>query len=269
MVRDGEPGLQVYLLRRHEQASVLGGAWVFPGGKVDAADADPALQTHIDLPAQALQARLAESELTFAAAAALHVAAAREVFEECGVLFAHGPAAQLPLNAPRDADFGALLREHALQLNTATLRPWSRWVTPVQSLFLNTRRFDTRFFIAALPEGQQPEPDARESSDGCWFTPREALQRYWDGQMLLVPPQLMSLAHLARHADTAELLAAAAARAPHCVRPEVFDHEGARAIAYPGDPAHPEPGPVMPGPLRLVQRGARMEPAGGLADFLN
>ena len=104
VVRDGTAGLEVYLLRRHEQSSVLGGAWVFPGGKVDAADADPALLAHIDLPADALQARLGEAELSAPAAAALHVAAAREVFEECGVLFAHGPASALPLQAARDSD---------------------------------------------------------------------------------------------------------------------------------------------------------------------
>ena len=267
MVRDGEPGLQVYLLRRNERASVLGGAWVFPGGKVDAADADPALQAHIDLPPDELQSRLGEPELDDAAAAALHVAAAREVFEECGVLFAHGPASALPLQAVRDGDFGALLRAHGLQLNTGTLRPWSRWVTPVQALFVKTRRFDTRFFIAALPEGQQAVPDAQEAIDGRWFTPRDALTQYWAGQMLLVPPQLMSLVHLAGYGDTATLLADAAVRQPHCVRPEVFDHEGARAIAYPGDPQHPQPDRLMPGPLRLLQRGERMEPAGGFADF--
>lgn len=267
VVRDGAAGLEVYLLRRHEQSSVLGGAWVFPGGKVDAADADPALQAHIDLPADALHARLGEAGLDASAAAALHVAAAREVFEECGLLFAHGPAGALPLGAPRDSDFGALLRAHGLRLNTGTLRPWSRWVTPVQALFVKTRRFDTRFFIAALPEGQQAVPDAHEAVDGRWFTPRDALAQYWAGQILLVPPQLMSLVHLAGYADTGTLLAAAAARQPHCVRPEVFDHEGARAIAYPGDPLHPERERVMPGPLRLLQRGERMEPAGGFAAF--
>lgn len=267
MVRDGEAGLEVYLLRRHERSSVLGGAWVFPGGKVDAADADPLLRAHIDLSPDELQARLGEAELNPTEAAALHVAAAREVFEECGVLFAHGPAAQLPLQAARDGDFGALLRTHGLRLNTGTLRPWSRWVTPAQALFVKTRRFDTRFFIAALPGGQQAVPDAHEAVDGRWFTPRDALGQYWAGQVLLVPPQLMSLAHLAGYTDTATLLAAAAVRQPHCVRPEVFEHAGARAIAYPGDPLHPQPERVMPGPLRLLQRGERMEPPGGFAEF--
>ena len=267
MVRDGTAGLEVYLLRRHERSNVLGGAWVFPGGKVDAADADPALRAHIDLPAGELHARLGEAELGPEAAAALHVAAAREVFEECGVLFAHGPAGALPLQALREADFGALLRTHGLRLDTGTLRPWSRWITPVQGLFIKTRRFDTRFFIAALPPGQQARHDEHEAVDGRWFAPREALRQYWDGQLLLVPPQLMSLAHLAGYADTAALLTAAAARLPHCVRPEVFDHEGGRAIAYPGDPLHPQGERVMPGPLRLLQRGARMEPPGGFEEF--
>lgn len=269
MVRDGEPGLQVYLLRRHERSNVLGGAWVFPGGKLDLSDAHAALQAHIDLPAQELHQRLGEADLARAGAVALHVAAAREVFEECGVLFVHGAAQSLPLQAPRDGDFGALLRQHELRLDTGTLRPWSRWITPVQSLFMNTRRFDTRFFIAAIPPGQQAVPDAHEAIDGRWFTPREALTEYWAGKIMLVPPQLMSLVHLAGYSDSATLLAAAAARLPHCVQPEVFDHEGTRAIAYPGDPRHPLRERVMPGPLRLLKRGERMEPAGGFANFFD
>lgn len=265
MVRDGPDGLEVFMVRRHERSNVLGGAWVFPGGKVDAADA--ALGAHLDLPGPALQARLGEDDLDAAAAAALHVAAAREVFEECGVLFAHGEAAALALQAGRDSDFGALLQTHALQLAAGALLPWSRWITPVQGLFIQNRRFDTRFFVAALPAGQVALHDAHEAVESGWFTPRAALAQYWEGRIVLIPPQLMSLAHLAGYADADALLASAATRRPHCVQPRIFEAEGGRAMAYPGDPQHPQPERVMPGPLRLLQRGPRMEPPGGFAEF--
>lgn len=270
MVRDGGEGLEVFMIRRHERSNVLGGAWVFPGGKVDAADGDAAWQARLDLPDAALQARLGEGGLDARAAAALHVAAAREVFEECGVLFVQGLQGEgkaLPATAPRDADFGALLDTHGLQLSAAALRPWSRWITPVQSLFITTRRFDTRFFVAALPAGQQARHDAHEAVDGRWFTPRAALAQYWEGLIVLIPPQLMSLAHLAAYPSTEALLADAAARRPHGVQPEMFECEGGRAIAYPGDPQHSRGERVMPGPLRLLQRGTRMEPPGGFDEF--
>lgn len=268
MVRDGEVALEIFMVRRNERSNVLGGAWVFPGGKVDLADADAALhRQHLDLPTPMLRHRLGETDLTDAAAGALYVAAAREVFEECGVLFAQEGAAAVAAQAPREGDFGALLHAHTLRLSADTLRPWSRWVTPPNGMFIRNRRFDTRFFIAALPPGQQARHDACEAVDGRWFTARAALTQYWEGQLMLAPPQLMSLCHVGTYADTATLLAAAAARPPYCVRPEVLEIEGGRALAYPGDPQHPAPERVMPGPLRLLQRGARMEPPGGFAEF--
>lgn len=268
MVRDGPAGLEVFMLQRHAGSDVHGGSYVFPGGKVDAADAAPALHAHLDLAPAELRARLHEPELDDDASVALHVAAVREAFEECGVLFARGEAG-LPADAraPADERFDARLARHGLQLSTAALLPFARWITPENSVSSPGKRFDTRFFVAALPEGQAATHDNHEAVHSVWMRPRDALQRYWDGEIVLVPPQIMSLAQLSRAPDVAGLLAETAARRPHTVRPHVCQIDGVVTMAYPGDSLHAERERVMPGPLRLLVRGRRFEPVDGFDGF--
>ncbi|MDI3382127.1 NUDIX hydrolase [Xenophilus aerolatus] len=269
MVRDGPAGLEVFMIQRHAGSDVHGGSYVFPGGKVDAADAAPALHARLDLPPETLRVRLHEPGLDATAAAALHVAAVREAFEECRVLFADADAGTRAraLAAPPAEAFDALLARLDLRLATAALRPFSRWITPENSVSSPGKRFDTRFFVAALPEGQNATHDNHEAVHSAWLRPRDALQRYWDGVIVLVPPQIMSLAQLSRAPDVATLLAQTDARAPHLVRPHVCQVDGVTTMAYPGDPLHAEATRVMPGPLRLFVRGRRFEPAEGFAGF--
>lgn len=261
-------GLQVLLLRRHGQAAVLGGAHVFPGGKVDTADAavDPTL--HLDQPPAALHASLGEPGLEVSAACALYVAAVREAFEECGVLMVQGT----PKLQPRDNElpFNDMLARHQLCLITLDMAPWSRWITPVVPSMNNmaNSRFDTRFFVAALPAGQTALHDGHENTESVWLAPREALQRYWDGTITLAPPQIMSLAHLSRHADTAGVLHAARQRRPPVIQPEPIQIDGMRAVCYPGDTSHPISERALPGPTRLVWRNERFEPLEGLEALL-
>jgi 8-oxo-dGTP pyrophosphatase MutT (NUDIX family) len=268
LLRDGPGGLEVFLLRRHGLSEVLGGAYVFPGGKVDAEDAEWAAHTD-DAPAH-LQALLAEPELSPVTATALFVTAIREVFEETGVLFADvdAAAARATWAALRTGPrFGELLQGRGIRLTASALQPWSRWITPTLPS-VSRKRFDTRFFIATVPPGQQPTHDAHEATESVWLGPRSALQQYWDGAIELAPPQIMSLAHLARHASVASVLQAARARTPPCIRPQPFDIAGERVLCYPGDPWHGEPVQVLPGPTRLHFRNRRFEPAAGLAILL-
>jgi len=271
MVRDGTDGLEVFMVQRHAASNVHGGTYVFPGGKVDAADAAPAVQARLDLPPATLQARLHEAGLDADAATALHVAAVREAFEESGVLFARGADAALAAARAQGAaaPFASLLGHHGLQLATAALHPFSRWITPANSPTSPGRRFDTRFFVAALPAGQEARHDNHEAVHSVWLRPRDALQRYWAGEIVLVAPQIMSLAHLSRAPDVASLLADTAARAPHTVRPHVCEADGLVTMAYPGDPLHAERARVMPGPLRLQVHGRRIEPVEGFAAFFD
>src|SRR5687768_9400886 len=134
MLRDGRHGLEVFLLKRHGLSDVLGGAYVFPGGKVDLADAHAQLLAHLDTPAAALHAALNEPQLDLPAAAALYVAALREAFEETGVLYASGAGAKHAASATSLSREGRAFDEvvalSGLKLAASALQPWSRWITP-------------------------------------------------------------------------------------------------------------------------------------------
>jgi 8-oxo-dGTP pyrophosphatase MutT (NUDIX family) len=264
LLRDAPAGLEVFLMKRHGLSDVLGGAYVFPGGKVDAADAEVDMAAHGDQPASALHAGLGEAGISETTAAALYVAALREAFEESGVLFAQGGASaqQAAARLREGVGFNAMLAQEALRLQTSAILPWSRWITPVRPSVMN-KRFDTRFFVAAVPGGQVARHDDFETTESLWLSPREALLQYWAGQIELAPPQIMSLAHLARHPAVDSVLAAARARRPPVIQPESFDDEGERMICYPGDARHTVREQALPGPTRLCYRNRRFEPLSG------
>jgi 8-oxo-dGTP pyrophosphatase MutT (NUDIX family) len=267
LLRDAPGGLEVFLMKRHSLSDVLGGAYVFPGGKVDAADAELDMAAHLDQPPAALHAGLNEAGISETSAGALYVAALREAFEECGVLFAQGgvaaePAAQAAALLRDGASFNAVLAQMALRLQTRAILPWSRWITPVRPSVMN-KRFDTRFFVAAVPGGQVARHDNFETTESIWLSPREALLQYWAGQIELAPPQIMSLAHLARHGAVDSVLAAARDRRPPVIQPESFDDDSGRVICYPGDERHSVRETALPGPTRLFYRNKRFEPASG------
>jgi 8-oxo-dGTP pyrophosphatase MutT (NUDIX family) len=268
LLRDAPGDLEVFLLRRHGQSEVLGGAYVFPGGKVDPEDAEWA--DRLDAAPQELHARLGEPALRPEDAAGLFVTAIRELFEETGLLLADVTPQQARTawaalrQGPR---FDELLGPAGIRLTAGALHPWSRWITPTLSS-VTRKRFDTRFFLATVPEGQEPGHDTHEATASVWLPPREALRRYWEGQIELAPPQIMSLTHLARHRSAASVLQAARAGPPPCIRPEPRDVDGQRVLCYPGDPWHSQREQVLPGPTRLTWRNQRFEPDAGLAILL-
>ena len=272
-------GLEVFLLRRHTASAVLGGAYVFPGGKLDAADCAPALHAHFDRSPQALHQSLGEPGIDVHTAAGLYAAAVRESLEECGVLYARArnqdtlahdaqQRQQWQKQLHAGEAFVDVLQNANLSVDTQYLAPWSRWITPVQPSVTN-KRFDTRFFVAALPEGQAPIHDNVEAVDSVWVTPRDGLHRYWAREIALAPPQIMTLVSLTRFHSVAEVLHAAKSRKPPCVLPEPFDENGVRTICYPGDPRHSVRERALEGPSRLRFVDGRFEPHGGLDVFLN
>ena len=278
---DPQKGLQVFLLRRHTASAVLGGVYVFPGGKLDEADCSLDLHRNLDASPQVLHRALGEPDLPVHTAVGLYVAAVREVLEECGVLYArvgttfntaknvHGAAErqQWQHALHGGASFAHVLHSAGLCVDTQQLAPWSRWITPIQPSVTN-KRFDTRFFIAVLPEGQHPIHDNVEAIDSVWHTPMDALQSYWAGEVPLAPPQIMTLVSLLPYAHTCEVLAAAKAQTPPVVLPEAFDEDGLRNLCYPGDPRHSVAQRAMPGPTRLRFVAGRFEPIGGFEEFL-
>jgi 8-oxo-dGTP pyrophosphatase MutT (NUDIX family) len=271
MLRDAAQGLEVFLLKRHGLSDVLGGAYVFPGGKVDRTDADPEVLALLDRAPSQLKATLNEPELQEADAAALFVAAVRESFEESGVLFAKQATNEIARNAwdlmREGRSFDETVEQMGLTLATGELVPWSRWITPVIGGVVR-KRFDTRFFLARVPHGQVPRHDERETTHSVWLSPREALRQYWNREIELAPPQIMSLAHLSRHTGAASVIAEAASRAPPLVHPEPFIDDGVRVVCYPGDAQHSVRERALPGPTRLRHVDGRFEPEGGFEALL-
>ena len=273
-----QKGLEVFLLRRHTASAVLGGAYVFPGGKLDEADCASDLHAHLDASPQALHSALGEPDLDAHTAAGLYVAAVREVLEECGVLYArsHDHQALAHDSVQRQhwqhalhggQAFVDVLQSAGLRVDTQHLAPWSRWITPLQPSVTN-KRFDTRFFIAVLPPGQHPVHDNIEAIDSVWLSPREALDRYWAGDLSLAPPQIMTLVSLLSHSCTTDVLNCARQQTPALILPEPFDDEGVRTLCYPGDSRHSVSLRAMRGPTRLRFVAGRFEPDGGFEQFL-
>ncbi len=214
---DGAAGvcLEVLMVRRSLQASFMPGAYVFPGGAVDAADESAAALACCDEPAAALASRIGEVTEVGAKALGFAVGALRECFEECGLwLMAHAratpPAEQLLALRARlhgGEPFPSLASEAGWPLCTSVLQTWSHWVTPLGV----PKRFDTLFFVAQAPLGQVPSVDAGETTTLAWVHPPAALAAHARGEFpmefatvrtveSLVPWATRGAASLLRHA---------------------------------------------------------------------
>jgi 8-oxo-dGTP pyrophosphatase MutT (NUDIX family) len=208
-------GVEVYLLLRTQALEFAPGAGVFPGGSVDARDADPSIaETGWTGPAPADFGHLLGVPAD--RARALVCAAVRETFEESGVLLAGpSPAELVPDSADLAQDRRALLdgslslsellSRRGLLLRADLLTPWARWITPEVS----PRRFDTWFFAAALPARQQAGLAAAgpgESDSGTWWRPAAALEAARAGQITLLPPTAVTLAELTAYQDVPGIL---------------------------------------------------------------
>lgn len=266
LLRDDPTGLRVLLLERPSEDRVLAGARVFPGGKLDSEDADDALLARFDVAPESLHARLGEPGLDPREAAALYVAAVREAFEETGVLLARDVdetrAEQARALRREGLGFGEVLERLDVSLDASLMEPWSRWITPKVPAMMR-RRFDTRFFAARLPEGQVAVHDPSEAVAADWMGPREAIERYWSGEIDLAAPQIMTLAHLARFDRVQAALSHAASRVPPLICPESLQTPTGRVVCYPGDPRHPVGARAMPGPTALLFENNRFRPEAG------
>lgn len=182
VLRDGPAGAEVLMVRRSLQASFMPGAYVFPGGAVDAADGSTAAEAQATETAAQLAQRIGRVLQVGDAALAYAVAALRECFEECGLWLGADDADPARLQSLRTRLHGgealaALAREAALPLHTALLQPWSHWVTPVGV----PKRFATLFFVVPAPRGQQPTVDAGETTTLEWVRPAAALEAHVRG----------------------------------------------------------------------------------------
>lgn len=263
MLRDAPRGLEVFLVKRHGLSDVLGGAYVFPGGKLDPSDSLLNPVDHLDQDPNLLHSSLGESGIDTRTATGLYVAALREAFEESRVLFSQDEiTARAALRQDKHIPFNDMLVALQVRLQTREVLPWSRWITP-RTPTVSNKRFDTRFFVAAVPHKQEATHDDHEATASVWIPPREALEQYWNHQLELPPPQIMTLAHLGRHHSVASVMQAALCARPSLILPESFDENGIRILCFPGDPAHSVKQRAMPGVSRLLYKNRRFEPVHG------
>jgi 8-oxo-dGTP pyrophosphatase MutT (NUDIX family) len=213
--RTGRP-FEVYVIRR-VAAMAFGGNYAFPGGGVDPSDA----KVRLDWVGPTADEWAPRLGVPADRAQAIVCAAGREVFEEVGVLLA-GPtpdtvvgdvsgdeweAARTALER-HELGFADLLSGRGLALRADLLASWGRWITPE----FEPRRFDTHFFVAALPEGQRTRDVSTETDHVEWVTPAEVLARADAGEIRLLPPTRVTLTGIAACADIPAVFAAAAER---------------------------------------------------------
>jgi recombination protein RecT len=229
LLRDAGPGPQVLLMRRHGSSGFVPGAWVFPGGRVDAADSGPALFERIrGLPNPPDPG------------VAYWTAALRELFEETGVLLARTRAGDWAPDSTTSRRIDGLRRR--LLEGTATLQDAlvgqdlvldageavhiAHWITPV----VEPRRYDTQFFAAALPPGRSVAADSREMTEAIWLTPEEALERFEQGTLPMVFPTVKTLAMLRGYGSVAHALDALRGREVPAILPRLVRTERGVAI---------------------------------------
>lgn len=227
VVRPGAAELEVFLMRRQASMAFAAGMYVFPGGGVHEADAEP-------LPWLGPEAAhfAARFRCSVDTAHSLVVAAARETFEETGVLIAgadeHSVVSDVaPYHDARAAleahelTFSEFLRENGLSLRADLLGAWAHWITPR----FEPRRFDTRFFAAVLPAGQRIDSVSDEADVSGWLPLSEALALVERGEAAMMPPTRVTCGELAR--ESAEtVLAAATARSIETIEPRLVELNG-------------------------------------------
>ena len=219
LLRDGAGGLEVLMQQRHEAVGDFSGALTFPGGKVVPADSSAAVRTRADG-----SETHSDDELAYAASAV------RETFEECGVLLARqtagGPLiggdavtntfADRPALDAEDLALGDFLSKHDLRLALDRITPWSHWITPVFA----PRRYDTWFYVAALPDGQVADAESGETAEMIWIRPQAAVDAAEVGDRSLYLATRLNLLELIPFATVDDVLAHARGKDIRVAQPE-------------------------------------------------
>jgi 8-oxo-dGTP pyrophosphatase MutT (NUDIX family) len=219
LLRDTD-GIEVFMLRRTKAAAFAGGMYVFPGGKVDAADG--------------------EGDESYA------IAAIRECYEEAGVLLATDQNGIMVTDGhpaldhrqevyDGSIDLRELCTKHQLSPAVDNLVWISHWITPVGE---SPRRFDTRFFIAVAPPSQASKHDDNETIASAWVSPRDALRRQELGELTMMPPTIKNLEFVAAHANSASAMESARKLArPTAIMPRLRKDADGRitSVSLPGD----------------------------------
>jgi 8-oxo-dGTP pyrophosphatase MutT (NUDIX family) len=247
LLRDIGKDLEVCVMQRSNESSFMGGAVVFPGGRVEPSDATWA--GHVI----AATGRWSDEEGN-----AARVAACREALEEVGIVLTAG-------DAPSSATIAALracttaeslkqaMAENGLAFDLSALHPLSRWVTPEAE----KRRFDARFFLARAPRGQEGSIDAKEATRVFWATPTSLLDDFEKGAIALFPPTHRTLEGLSEVRTVEQAFELAARGTLAIVCPRFVVDAGNPVLALPGDPLHEVKERLIAGPSRYTLRDAK------------
>jgi len=243
LLRNGRTGIEVLMVRRQLKSDFVGGAYVFPGGAVDSNDSAG------EICCAGLSDRSASAALGVDQdGLAYWVAAIRECFEETGIMLAYDPTGSLlDLTDPSritwlreqrrrvqagELRFADIVRERGLILATDRVYYWAHWITPEEQ----PRRYDTRFFLASAPDGQEGIHDGDEVTESAWITPRAAIEKARTGEWIVVLPTLYNLRLLSGFNSVAEAEVAARTRRPEpAILPRLVRGVTGIRILLPGD----------------------------------
>ncbi len=261
----GAQGIEVFCVERNKKSRFMGGAIVFPGGKLDGSDV-LAEWTPLTTPPRLPERGTSPFTSSDAHFRSLAIAGARETLEEASMLHVHDGtvtqedlfALRKELTAQPDA-LRAFLSKRRLRLDLGALHPFARWITPEAEV----RRFDARFFLAIAPEGQTGCHDEHETTASFWASPAEVLKRFESGEVQLMPPTHRTIAVLAGCATTDAVLTMADASCLDPICPRLVPQKDAAgetmALVLPGDPEHTVREERVPGASRYVLRGDRWQ----------
>jgi 8-oxo-dGTP pyrophosphatase MutT (NUDIX family) len=241
-------------MQRSTHDSFMAKATVYPGGAVDETDSDPVLSDYSDgFDGKAARAKLKNTGLDDGIASGFFFAAIRELFEEAFILLAKRVSGEA-LDFSKEPELSRfkeyrkevhenkmtlaeLAQKEGLVYAPDALTPFAHWITPV---FQKTR-FDTRFFITGLPEGQVAAHDNKELTSAAWMTPEDALNKNAAGEIRLLPPTMMTLTELASFSSAGELFMHASSKNIPAILPEVFSEGLTAGVRLPNDPDYSDP----------------------------
>lgn len=257
ILREADKDFEVFMVRRHSGNEFLADRYVYPGGKLDDEDCTPDAAEHVESMTPEDARRRLDEEIDGYQALGLFLAGVRETFEESGLLLARRVGEEQFIDLTSDSrvadtfsEYREMLQEGHMSLSEMAERQdlllpmqWlgylAHWITP----FIESKRYDTRFFVCLAPANQTPLHDERETTDGLWLTPAEALERSNGDDFLLAPPTLRTLQQISRFDTAAAVLEFARSHIPPTILPHM-EMIGDEVMLYlPGDPDFPSDDP--------------------------
>ncbi len=251
LLKDKEAeGFEVLLLKRHEKSSFMGGNFVYPGGRVDPEDGSSEICPYSKGITSEEARRILGGTVSSEEAFAYWIAAIRELFEEAGVLLAYDQKGNLLRLRNRDeqekfSNYRALLqraeigiyeiaKKENLSFALDQLRYYAHWITPEA----RSERFDTYFFLARYPSGQEATHDQKETTAGVWIAPREALEKNLGGGAILSPPTLKTLEDLSRFETIDEIFTSLRSAQIQTILPVLTKISSGPLLIFPWDPEY-------------------------------